>query len=204
MQGLGSAMHISPSIPSIPGRPHEQHLKNLLNFLILQVNWNLWFVLPRGRGTTERRAFHLISFTSAGHWRGDIRGHWSGAHVSHVPGHHSINWCLCRWRHKMCHHEECNSNRIMHSVVEFLTNGQKHPQSVFIMIRAQSIFVLFWSKHVLFVFTQLGANFPHFQLLVWVGKLGFMAVVDFATGDFETCPKYQNWASFINKSVTES
>ena len=34
--------------------------------------------------------------------------------------------------------------------------------------------------------------------------LGFMAVVDFATSDFETCPKYQNWANFINKSRTES
>ena len=34
--------------------------------------------------------------------------------------------------------------------------------------------------------------------------LGFMAVVDFATSDFETCPKYQSWASFINKSTTES
>ena len=34
--------------------------------------------------------------------------------------------------------------------------------------------------------------------------LGFMAVVDFATSDFETCPKYQNWANFINKSTTES
>ena len=32
--------------------------------------------------------------------------------------------------------------------------------------------------------------------------LGFMAVVDFATSDFETCPKYQNWANFINKSTT--
>ena len=36
------------------------------------------------------------------------------------------------------------------------------------------------------------------------GLGGFMAVVDFATGDFETCPKYQNWANFINKSTTES
>ena len=34
--------------------------------------------------------------------------------------------------------------------------------------------------------------------------LGFMAVVDFATSDFETCPKNQNWANFINKSTTES
>ena len=34
--------------------------------------------------------------------------------------------------------------------------------------------------------------------------LGFMAVVDFSTSDFETCPKYQNWANFINKSTTES
>ena len=35
--------------------------------------------------------------------------------------------------------------------------------------------------------------------------LGFMAVVDFAnTSDFETCPKYQNWANFINKSTTKS
>ena len=34
--------------------------------------------------------------------------------------------------------------------------------------------------------------------------LGFMAVVDFATSDFETCPNYQNWANFINKSTTES
>ena len=34
--------------------------------------------------------------------------------------------------------------------------------------------------------------------------LGFVAVVDFATSDFETCPKYQNWANFINKSTTES
>ena len=34
--------------------------------------------------------------------------------------------------------------------------------------------------------------------------LGFMTVVDFATSDFETCPKYQNWANFINKSTTES
>ena len=34
--------------------------------------------------------------------------------------------------------------------------------------------------------------------------LGFMAVVDFATSDFETCPKYKNWANFINKSTTES
>ena len=39
--------------------------------------------------------------------------------------------------------------------------------------------------------------------LSWTG-LGFMAVVDFATSDFETCPKYQNWANFINKSTTES
>ena len=28
-----------------------------------------------------------------------------------------------------------------------------------------------------------------------------MAVVDFATSDFETCPEYQNWANFINKST---
>ena len=28
-----------------------------------------------------------------------------------------------------------------------------------------------------------------------------MAVVDFATSDLETCPKYQNWANFINKSM---
>ena len=34
--------------------------------------------------------------------------------------------------------------------------------------------------------------------------LGFMAVVHFATSDFETCPKYQNWANFIDKSTTES
>ena len=34
--------------------------------------------------------------------------------------------------------------------------------------------------------------------------LGFMAVVNFATSDFETCPKYQNWANFINKSTTDS
>ena len=27
---------------------------------------------------------------------------------------------------------------------------------------------------------------------------------DFATSDFETCPKFQNWANFINKSTTES
>ena len=137
-------MQLSPSKPkSIPGMPHEQQLKNWLNFSILQVNWNLWFVLPRARGTTDIPiAYHFISFTSAGHSR--------GAHGSHVPGHHSINWCLCRWRHKMCHNEECNSNGIMHSVVEFLTNGQKHPHSVFIMIRAQSICVLFWSKHFLF------------------------------------------------------
>ena len=33
---------------------------------------------------------------------------------------------------------------------------------------------------------------------------GFMAVVDFATSDFETCPKYQKWANFINKHTTES
>ena len=26
--------------------------------------------------------------------------------------------------------------------------------------------------------------------------MGFMAVVDFATSDFETCPKYQIWANF--------
>ena len=31
-----------------------------------------------------------------------------------------------------------------------------------------------------------------------------MAVVDFATSDFEICPKYQNWANFINESTTES
>ena len=37
-----------------------------------------------------------------------------------------------------------------------------------------------------------------------VAGLGFTAVVDFATSDFETCPKYQNWANFINKSTTES
>ena len=34
--------------------------------------------------------------------------------------------------------------------------------------------------------------------------LGFMAVVDFAPRDFETCPKYQNWANFDNKSTAES
>ena len=37
-----------------------------------------------------------------------------------------------------------------------------------------------------------------------VPGLGFMAVVDVATSDFETRPKYQNWANFINKCTTES
>ena len=36
------------------------------------------------------------------------------------------------------------------------------------------------------------------------GLVGFMAVVDFATIDFEACQKYQNWSNFINKSTTES
>ena len=44
----------------------------------------------------------------------------------------------------------------------------------------------------------------HDVVLEGVPGLGFMAVVDFATSDFETCPKYQNWANFINKSTTES
>ena len=34
--------------------------------------------------------------------------------------------------------------------------------------------------------------------------LGFVAVVDFATSDFETCPKFPNWVNFIDKSTTES
>ena len=46
---------------------------------------------------------------------------------------------------------------------------------------------------------------PHHEVLADDRPgLGFMAVVDFATSDFETCPKYQNWANFINKSTTES
>ena len=44
----------------------------------------------------------------------------------------------------------------------------------------------------------------HDVVLEGVPGLGFMAVVDFATSDFETCPKYQNWANFINKFTTES
>ena len=48
------------------------------------------------------------------------------------------------------------------------------------------------------------APLDKFQCRRWCSGLGFMAVVDFGTSDFETCQKYQNWANFINKSKTES
>ena len=34
--------------------------------------------------------------------------------------------------------------------------------------------------------------------------LGFMAVVIDLLFDFETCPNFQNWINFTNKSTTES